>query len=182
MTAPAQPQADPGQAPAGAPAGQEVGAPDAPAETPPWGTDFDAERAWKLVQNLRADKERAAQERDTFRQKATEYETAQMTEAEKAAAALAEAQKTAETSTTEVLRLRALVKHGLDEEDLDLLGSGTAEEIDARAARLAARSSAPKTPAGRKPQERLRGGGDPDVEPAVDPIRAADQIRARNRY
>ena len=27
-------------------------------ETPPWGEDFNAERAWTLVQNLRADKDK----------------------------------------------------------------------------------------------------------------------------
>lgn len=31
-----------------------------PADPPPWGEDFDAEKAWKLVENLRADKEKLA--------------------------------------------------------------------------------------------------------------------------
>jgi len=35
-------------------------APETPPETPPWGEDFDAEKAWNLVQNLRADKEKLA--------------------------------------------------------------------------------------------------------------------------
>lgn len=54
--APATPPA-PAAAAASAPAAQ---APPAAPETPPWGEDFDADKAWKLVQNLRADKDKLA--------------------------------------------------------------------------------------------------------------------------
>lgn len=40
-----------------APAAQEPVATAPEAAAPPWGDDFDADKAWKLVQNLRADKE-----------------------------------------------------------------------------------------------------------------------------
>ena len=48
------------QADGGAPQVQPEPAAAAPA-SPPWGDDFDAEKAWNLVQNLRADKERLQQ-------------------------------------------------------------------------------------------------------------------------
>jgi hypothetical protein len=52
-------------------------APPADPPAPPWGDDFDAEKAWNLVQNLRADKEKLAQRPvldDDARRKLSEYE------------------------------------------------------------------------------------------------------------
>jgi hypothetical protein len=46
-------------------------------QTPPWGDDFDAEKAWNLVQNLRADKEKLAQRPvldEDAKRKLAEYE------------------------------------------------------------------------------------------------------------
>lgn len=52
--------------------------PVAPAtDTPPWGEDFDAEKAWNLVKGLRADKEKLAARpvlSDEQKQKLSEYE------------------------------------------------------------------------------------------------------------
>lgn len=45
--------------------------------SPPWGDDFDSEKAWNLIQNLRADKEKLAQRPvldDDARRKLSEYE------------------------------------------------------------------------------------------------------------
>ena len=69
------------------------------AEAPPWGEDFNAEKAWSLVQNLRADKDKLAKRpamSDEDKQKLAEYDrnvAASQTELEKAQAA---AQKNAE--------------------------------------------------------------------------------------
>jgi hypothetical protein len=55
--------------------GQEQGQQQQPA--PPWGDDFDAEKAWNLVQNLRADKEKLASRPvldDDSKRKLAEYE------------------------------------------------------------------------------------------------------------
>lgn len=78
-----------------------------------------------------------------------------------------EARQNAESSTSELARLRAAMRYGLAEDDLDLLGTGTAEEIDERAKRLADRlgAAAKKPPASRRPAESLRGGNDPEREP-----------------
>lgn len=51
--------------------------PTEPVVTPPWGDDFDPEKAWKLVQGLRADKERLAGRPvldDDAKRKLTEYD------------------------------------------------------------------------------------------------------------
>jgi len=49
--------------------------------------------------------------------------------------------KRASNLETEVLQLRAALKHHIPLEDLDLLGTGTAEEIESRAQRLANRDA-----------------------------------------
>lgn len=66
--------------------------------------------------------------------------------------------------------LRAAAKHGVLEEDYDLLGSGTPEELDARAARIVARypSSAPPPPPSDRPVEALRPGASPTPPPPAD--------------
>jgi hypothetical protein len=51
--------------------------PPAAPPAPPWGEDFDAEKAWNLIQNLRSDKEKLAQRPvldDDARRKLAEYD------------------------------------------------------------------------------------------------------------
>lgn len=77
-------------------------APDQQPQPPPWGEDFDAEKAWKLVQALRADKERLAGRPvldDDARRKLEEYdrlEQASKTELERATEELGRWQSEAE--------------------------------------------------------------------------------------
>lgn len=73
-----------------------------------------------------------------------EVEAKNKTEAEKLADAKAKAEKDASAALSEAAKLRAAVKHGLSEEDLELLGTGTPEEIEERAERLATRLAATK--------------------------------------
>ncbi len=83
-----------------------------------------------------------------------------------------EARQQAESNGGELARLRAAMKYGLAEDDLDLLGTGTPEEIDERAKRLADRlGTATKKPATRRPSESLRGGNDPEREPEETDLR-----------
>lgn len=69
---------------------EPVGQPQEGAETPPWGDDFDAERAWNLVKNLREDNSRLKARpalTDEQQQKLTEWdrlERASKTELERA--------------------------------------------------------------------------------------------------
>lgn len=66
-------------------------------------------------------------------------EDAQKSEQEKLSDALEAAKAESATSKAEAARLSAAMKHGLSLDDLDLLGTGTPEEIEERAERLSQR-------------------------------------------
>lgn len=120
---------------------------DPPKPKPPWGddADFNPEKAWKLIENLRFDNTTLKSDRDGLKSKVDAFESEKLSAQEKLEKELGDARTQAETATAEAAKMRAAIKHGLSEEDLDLLGSGTAEEIEARAAKLAARIAAQPT-------------------------------------
>ena len=96
------------------------------------------------------------------------YLDSQKSEQEK----LAEAKSAAEAKLAKVMstnaRLTAAATHGIPAELIDLLGTGTTEEIDARAQLLAKRLTAATTterPAGTRPVESLTAGGRPADDP-----------------
>lgn len=137
---------------------------------PPWGSDdqFDPDKAWRLIQNLRGDLDKVKNDRETFKSKVDEFENANKTELERLSESKQQAETAAAKARTEAIRLRMAIKYSLEEEDLDLLGAGTEEDIEARAKRLAERVSASPTAGGRtttRPQESLRPGATPDGEP-----------------
>lgn len=68
--------------------------------------------------------------------KLDELEEQSKTEQQRAAEAAARAQKDAEDARTETLRYKAAATHGVDPDNFDLLGSGTEEEVAARAERV----------------------------------------------
>jgi hypothetical protein len=115
------------------------------------GKDWQAEaEKWKSFARKHEDAAKANAEKA---KRLDEFEESQKTEQQKFADAAAKAAETA----AELARVKAAVKHGLSEEDLDLLGThGTPEEIDARAERLAARIKA----AGASKPKPDFGGGD----------------------
>ncbi|MGY2036611.1 hypothetical protein ACW9HF_15120 [Nocardia gipuzkoensis] len=84
-------------------------------------------------------------------------------------AAKTEVQRATERATAAEKQIAELTvklvaaRHGIPEEDYDLLGSGTPEELENRAARLAARrpASAPPPPPSDRPVEGLRPGASP---------------------
>lgn len=137
----------------------EAAAPDEP---------FDADRARAKIE--KANREAAAlrarlKEAEPLLAKARELEEAQKTEQQRLAEQLAEAQKTAAERTTEALRLRIAIKHGISDEDAETFLTGATEELMMRQAeRLAAMRgpAAPATP-GRTPVEALRPGALPQA-------------------
>jgi hypothetical protein len=92
---------------------------------------------------------------DDLKSKAAEFDRAsdaQKTEAQRIAGQLAKVEKERDGTSrerdelrTQLARLEVALEHGISREDIDLLGSGSREEIDARAKRLAERL-APNTP------------------------------------
>jgi hypothetical protein len=171
---------------------QEPAAPATPA--PPWGSaeNFDAGKAWSLIEGLRADKERLSARPALTEQQQTqlnEYNAlveASKTEAQRTQEALAATQRERDDAAAEALRLRIAVRHGITEDDFDLLGSGTPEQVEARAQKIAAKNAAaaqaltpptvvvPPVPTARRPAEQLPGG----ATPSPDPVQADDSYPA----
>jgi cytochrome c1 len=136
-----------------------------------------------LVKAFQATKDELAKAKGRVK----EYEDATKSEHEKLAETLEATRNEGAEAKAEAARLRAAIKHGLTEDDLELLGSGTPEEIEQRAEKLAARlrganeEKSSSTPS-RQPQERLRPGAAPDVEPEeTDPAKLADAVQ-RAKY
>ncbi|WP_154673992.1 hypothetical protein [Nakamurella lactea] len=123
------------------------------------------------VRNEAANYRTKLREAEPLAQKARELEEAQKTEVQKLAEARTAAEARAEAAVSEALRLRIAVRHGIAEADFDLLGSGTEEQIEARAKRIAelATASAPSTtttpPPSDRPVEQLRPGATPTDVP-----------------
>lgn len=104
---------------------------------PPWeGEQFDAEKAWKLVQNLRRENgEKSA--------RLKEVEDAKLTEQQKADRDLKETQNQIAQLRIDKAVAEARAQHpSLTDEDFELIGAGTPDEIADKAAKLAARINA----------------------------------------
>lgn len=110
------------------------GKPDAekPAQTPPWGEDFDAEKAWRLIQNLRADKDGLTEKVDSL---TTELQESQKT-AETATEKLTAAEKARDEATHGLSIQKALRAHPDLEGYEEFLTGEDEEAILAKAARL----------------------------------------------
>lgn len=116
--------------------------------------------------------EKRAKSNKAAADKLSELEKSQMTEQQRLERERDEARTSLDASSSELARLRAAMKYGLEDDDLDLLGTGSAEEIDARAKRLSERlASTTKKPATRRPAESLHGGSDPETEPEETDVR-----------
>jgi hypothetical protein len=108
---------------------------------------------------------------DQFRafEESTKSETQRLAEAAEAA------KRDAENARAEAIRYKAAATHGIPADHFDLLGSGTEEEITARAEKLAALIAAqqqPATPAApqRRPVEQLRPGATPGGAESEDDV------------
>jgi hypothetical protein len=113
-------------------------------QQPPWernGEQFDPERAWNLIQSLRDDKA-------TLQSKVGEFEQQNMTEAQKLTQRAETAERQVTDANAQLARLQVALEHGfvtqgedgrfaLDTRAVDLLGTGTPEELAARAKQIA---------------------------------------------
>lgn len=102
---------------------------------------------------------------------AAQLEEASKSEAQRLQEAAEASRRDAEAAKADALRYRLAAKHGIPEEDFDLLGSGTEEQIEARAQRIASYRAATATPppAGRT-TERLRPGASPTDPQSEDDV------------
>lgn len=108
---------------------QEPAAATPEAATPPWGNDFDAEKAWNLVQNLRSDKERL-QQRPTL----TDEQKAKLEEYDRLAeASKTELERAQEAAQTHQQRAQALLNRAVKAEVRAMASEGFADPEDAAA-------------------------------------------------
>lgn len=105
---------------------------------PPWGSDdeFNPEKAWNLLQNVRADLSETKASLEAARQEATELQEFRI-KAQEAEESVAE-------TALSLHRERAARVHGLGDEQFEFLAELTdPEAIDARASKLAAMTAKP---------------------------------------
>jgi hypothetical protein len=156
------------------------------AETPPWGDDFDPALAWDKIQKANAEAKNLRERvmTDEQRKQLDEYNKlveARKPEAERREAAAAALQRERDEALSETTRYKVALRHGITEDDFDLLGSGTEEQIEARATKVAAKNEAAKqvalesaaqSPTSRRPVEQLRAG----ATPAPDPVQSDQSL------
>lgn len=166
-------QPEDGQEPAG-----KIDKEGADGKVPPWKDgEFDAERAWKKIQALEGDKGNLKTRAEEAETQLKAREDAEKTEQQKLEERAATAEREATELREDAIRRRVAMKYGLEEDDLDLLGSGDEEQIEGRAKRLAERDKGQEPESSRRPKERLRPGAAPstDVEPS-DPRELASRV------
>ncbi len=150
--------------------------------TPPWGSDenFDPQRAWKLIQDVRGDLDKIKGERDDLRSKVTAHEDASKSDQEKLADRASGAEDRATRAEQEAARLRVALKKGLTETQAKRLVGDTEEDLEKDADELLASfkqdDDGGQEPR-RLPRERLRPGAAPSSEPEdTDPEKLAAKI------
>jgi hypothetical protein len=161
-------------------------APTAPAETPPWGDNFDASRAWSLIQGLRTDKEKLSGKVSTFEKAAQERADAEKTELQRAQERADRAEKAIADREAADKRKAVITKHGLSDDDAAFLAGVSDDVLDARAEALAARlgvgqskhDAAEAIPG--KPTPKLTAGHESsDAGEAFDPLALAEKVHKR---
>ena len=155
-------------------------------ETPPWGEDFNAERAWTLVQNLRADKDKLSGKVGEFEKAAQDAADAKRSDLERAIARAEKAEKAIADREAADQRKTVLAKHGLSDDDAAFLAGVSDSDLDARAQALAARlgigqskqDAAEAIPG--KPTPKLTAGHESsDAGDAFDPLALAEKVHKR---
>jgi hypothetical protein len=166
---PQQPQEQPPQPPQeGQGQPPQEGQQPQPTPTPPPAAHQDMSQLpdWAREAITKANAEAAAN-----RLKVREFEQAQLSESERLQQQVQDAQRQAQESAAEATRYRVAAAHGIGADDFDLLGSGTEDELAARAVRIAAKNAAaaaaaqgtppPPPPPGTRPVEQLQPGATP---------------------
>jgi len=157
-------------------------------QTPPWGEDFDAGKAWSLVENLRSDKTSLQTRLTALETAAQEAENAKKTDAEKLTDRATKAEKDLEAAQRAVYIERALRKHSIPDDLAEFLTGDTEDEIEKKAERLAGigkpadsddTEQKPEVDASGKPKPALRPGHGSDDAAPFDAAAIAKEIRGR---
>lgn len=166
-------------------------APQPPAQAPAsWDDIFKGEDPVKVKEALEHSRKWEQRAKDNFAkvneltpqaEQFRKLEEASKSEAQRQAEAVEAAKRDAETAKAETVRYKVAATHGIPAEHFDLLGSGTEEEITARATKIAALIAAEKAaqpappapptgaPIPTRPVEQMRPGATPsDAESAED--------------
>lgn len=132
----------------------------------PWGddADFDAAKAWTLIENLRGDKAKTQIERDELAARVQAAEDAKLSEQDRIAKEL----ETAKAELAEQRRKVALTQYDLPGSALVFLTAESADEIDKQASALAGLApkkddATPKVPADSRAKPALPNGQTDDI-------------------
>ena len=142
----------------------EVEAPEA--ETTDESEKFDADRAMAKIRKANDEAKglrSRVKELEAYEAKVREIEEAKKSESDKIQERAAKAEKDAQDARHELLVERIARRHHLDDDDMDLLGTGTEEQLEARAKKIAAKNAAAAGrevtgPPSDKPVSQLRPG------------------------
>jgi hypothetical protein len=139
-------------------------------------TETPEQKIARLEKEAADTRKEAAKYRTTARENAAakaeleQIRESQKSEAQKIQERAEKAERDAQDARTELLVERIARRHHLDDDDMDLLGTGTEEQLEARAQKIAAKNKAAAdrevtVPPSDKPVEQLRPGATPsDVD------------------
>lgn len=141
----------------------------APTSEAPAATETVEQKIERLEKEAAETRREAARYRTSAKENASaaseleKIRDAQKSEAEKIQERAAKAEQRAQAAEAELIRERIARRHKIDDDDLELLGTGTEEQIEARAKRIAALNAAAAAvkatvPPSEKPVEKLRPG------------------------
>ncbi len=159
-------------------------------QTPPWGSDedFDAAKAWTLIENLRNDRKKDRDRLEELEKQERERNDAAKTEEQRREEAQQLAQKEAKDAKIEAARLRVALAKGLTETQAKRLVGETQEELEADADELLATfktddDDSQELDGHGRPRERTpRSGAAPNNQTGVDtddPDKLAAQVPRR---
>lgn len=109
-------------------------------------------------------------ELEPLAQKAKELEEAQKTEQEKLTERATKAEAQAQVAREQALKFQIAAKHGITEADFDLIGTGTPDQMEARAARIASLTAHAPQPPSNSPKPLLRPGATPTENETEDEV------------
>lgn len=142
--------------------GEQESQEDTGSESEDWRSNFDADKAAERIRKLQSEAKNLRERAKTAEQKA---------------AGADEKDQRISSLEGELLRERVGRRLNLPDELVDRLRGNSEEEVLADAEKLV--SIVGKTPGTKRPTETLRGGGDPDEDPAPDLRKIADEIPRR---